>query len=239
VISAKGAGSFGMFDHFWSLAVEEHFYFVWPTIVFFCNRRTLMIVAGSAWAVALGLRLACVHGDALLPYAAYMATPMRMDSLAAGAFIALAARGPNGIAGLVRPAFMVGGAAMACFVAMVAIRRSFEPRDVVTGTIGMSLLWAFFAAALVLTLKWRPLTDLMSLDVLRWFGKYSYGMYVWHPIVFMIAFHNDWARGLRGAPTPLHAVLNAGAAVAVMLAVTLASWHLWEKQFLKLKDRFA
>jgi peptidoglycan/LPS O-acetylase OafA/YrhL len=239
VISAKGLGAFGVLDHFWSLAVEEHFYFVWPAIVFCLNRRWLMMVAACACVIAPCLRLAAWNGDHLLPVAAYVLTPMRMDSLAAGAFIALFVRGPRGMTGLVRPAMMIAAAALALFLAMVAARGSKEALDPVIGTAGFTALWMFYGALLVLSLNWKPLETLMSLPVLRWFGKYSYGMYVWHPIVLMLVFHNDPARQLRHGNGHLAALLSGIVGLAAVFAVTLASWHLMEKQFLKMKSRFA
>jgi peptidoglycan/LPS O-acetylase OafA/YrhL len=78
----------------------------------------------------------------------------------------------------------------------------------------------------------------MALPILRWFGKYSYGLYVWHPIIFMLAFHNDAARRIHQGLGPLPQLVTGVTALTVMFAVTLLSWHLWEKQFLKLKHRF-
>jgi peptidoglycan/LPS O-acetylase OafA/YrhL len=64
-------------------------------------------------------------------------------------------------------------------------------------------------------------------------------MYVWHPIVLMLVFHNDVARHLRNGNGPVQAALTGVLGLAAIFAITLASWHLWEKQFLKLKTRFA
>lgn len=239
VIHAKGLGSFGVLDHFWSLAVEEHFYLVWPAVVFFLNRRNLMIVAACLCVIAPCLRFCLLNGGPTLPVGAYMLTPMRMDSLAAGAFLALLVRGPRAAKSFVVPAMIVGGMALAAFLTLVLTRHSKDPLDPALGTIGFTLLWAFFGSTLLLALGWAPARDALSLPVLRWFGKYSYGLYVWHPIIFILVFHSDPARHLRGGDG--HVPLLASTAIALVLtfALTLASWHLWEKQFLKLKTRFA
>lgn len=238
VMAFKGDHSFGVLDHFWSLAVEEHFYFIWPAIVFFFRRRTVMAIAVAAMVIALVCRIAAQGFPEANYLAVYVATPMRMDALAAGALIALAVRGPGGINALVKPAFAIGSAALLAFVALAVTRHTKDALDPGMSTVGYSLVWMVYGSVLVLALKWRPLNSVMNLGVLRWFGKYSYGMYVWHPIVFIILLHSEFVRALRGPATPLAIALNVAAALAIMLVVTMASWHLWEKQFLKLKARF-
>ena len=239
VIAANGLNSFGVLDHFWSLAVEEHFYMVWPAIVFFLSRNKLMVVAAAACVIAPCLRLAAWDGGESLPVGVYMLTPMRMDSLAAGAFLALLVRRPEGMTGLVKPAMIIAITSAVMILAMVVGRHSKSSLDPLLGTIGYTIIWIFYAASLILALEWKPLQSFMSLPVLRWFGKYSYGMYVWHPILFILVFHTDPARQIRGGNGPVQMLVTGAFALALMFAVTLASWHLWEKQFLKLKSRFA
>ena len=58
---------FGPFDHFWSLAIEEHFYFVWPAIVLLLTKRRLAIAcAGTIVAVGIARTIAAMdesYGD--------------------------------------------------------------------------------------------------------------------------------------------------------------------------------
>lgn len=77
------AGHWGT-THFWSLAVEEQFYLVWPLLMLWLPRRTLFGVTLSIVVGAAVLRVA------LGPYSleAYMWTPARMDALAWGALLA-------------------------------------------------------------------------------------------------------------------------------------------------------
>lgn len=70
--------------HFWSLAIEEQFYLVWPLIALWVPRDTLPVVM-------IGLMVsACVSRILLGPEtpAAYILTPARVDSLAFGAILA-------------------------------------------------------------------------------------------------------------------------------------------------------
>ena len=76
------------FTHFWSLAVEEHFYLVWPALVFFLNRRAAMLRASGV--IAIAHRPAHVgrvisHQDV---ESTYIWTFCRMDCLAIGSLLA-------------------------------------------------------------------------------------------------------------------------------------------------------
>ncbi len=91
-LSWQGAWSALPFvGHFWSLAVEEHFYLVWPVVVLFCSRRALLAVCVGCGVFALSLRvalaLAGVSDVALVAF-----TPCRLDALCAGAFLAVTLR---------------------------------------------------------------------------------------------------------------------------------------------------
>ena len=117
VQATRGAYVFGWFDHFWSLAVEEHFYLVWPLVIAALGRRAAMGASLGCVATAVVSRWALVaNGDHAI--AAYVATPCRLDALAVGAFLALAARGPGGIGrpvavGDAEPAGLRGAARLA------------------------------------------------------------------------------------------------------------------------------
>ncbi len=239
VIGINGVGSFGMLDHFWSLAVEEHYYLVWPAIVFLLNRRSLMFVAGCMLVIALLLRISVTDMETGMSMSGYMFTPMRMDALAAGSLIALSIRGPGGIEKLVKPAAIIALIGFSAFALIVMWRNSVSAHDPFIGTIGMSLLWATFGSVLILSLTWKPLSALMSTSFLRWFGKYSYGLYVWHPLVIIPFMHTDWGRSLRGGDSLLGGSLMMAFSLALSIALALISWNLLEKQCLKLKAKFA
>jgi peptidoglycan/LPS O-acetylase OafA/YrhL len=239
MLGLGGPDIFGVVDHFWSLAVEEHYYLIWPTFVFFLNRRALMWVAGAAMAIAFALRVSQTDFSSAMSMAGYAFTPMRMDSLAAGSLIALLVRGPLGISGLAQPGRYMALVGALAFAVLLAIRQNTNPDDPWLGTVGLSVLWFTFAGVLITSLTWGPAIGVMTTPVLRWFGKYSYGMYVWHPLFVIVLVHTEWARGLRGGNGPLDAAIWLGGAMTLAILMALLSWHVWEKQFLKLKGRFA
>jgi peptidoglycan/LPS O-acetylase OafA/YrhL len=234
LIAAGGSG--GMLDHFWSLAVEEHFYLIWPFVVLRFSRRQLMMVALLVIVAAPLLRTYFVL-NGFNEYTAYMLTPCRMDSLAMGAFVALAVCGSGFSSQVSRAAWIaviIGGGAVAFIFFGL---RMFSPSEPLIGSIGFSIIGVAAAGLLVLTVVWKPLHAIFSLPVMRWFGKYSYGLYVWHPIIGMLIFYS----GLREQfPASVqNSLIWLWLAVGLSLAVSWLSYNLWEAQFLRLKDKLA
>jgi peptidoglycan/LPS O-acetylase OafA/YrhL len=220
-------------NHFWSLAVEEHFYLVWPAIVFLFSRKTLMRICVACIVVALGLRCAAYFwwNDT----AAYVLTPCRMDELAMGALIALAARGAGGIGAMVRPARWIGGA-LAIALGIIW----YEAVEELNYTVALSVLAALFGMLLVLAVGGKATSRIFSNRVLRFFGKYSYGIYVFHWMLSpMLKKHFSYVKlGAAIGSTFIGVGLSMMIAIGISVLVAILSWHLYEKHFLKLKRFF-
>src|SRR5882757_6155467 len=102
-IAKDGDWSFSYLEHFWSLAIEEHFYLFWPLVIFLLARRPRALIAVSL-ATALGAMLARLIGSlvGVSWWTTYVLTPFRLDGLALGALLAVMARQPEGMERLVR-----------------------------------------------------------------------------------------------------------------------------------------
>jgi peptidoglycan/LPS O-acetylase OafA/YrhL len=225
--------------HFWSLAVEEQFYVMWPVVVFAFGRRRLLQIAGTALGAALLLRL--VAPLWLGPLSAYTLMPMRMDALAAGACVALLARGPASWDVFGR---WPGRALVAATVGLAAIcvwRRGFGALDPVVRTVGYSLNAIGAASLIPIAMRASPespLRRVLASSALVTLGKYSYGLYVFHHIVVLTLR----ARGFQvwrfpllwGSHLPGWLAFTV-VAMAISSALAWLSWHLWETPFLKLK----
>jgi peptidoglycan/LPS O-acetylase OafA/YrhL len=221
--------AFTFLTHFWTLSIEEQFYLVWPLIVWRCSRRTMLGVAGAVAVGALLLRIAIVTATTS-PDSAYALFPCRLDGLAVGAILALGLRGPGGEAALRRwviPAALSGAAVVGVLALSRPSVRFVDPGMM---TIGYTALdWAF--AGLVFTAA-TVRSRLLEFGALRAAGRYSYGLYVYHPIVMwwivrhVPSFEQSQWRSAVG-----------GALGSIVLAC--ASYHLYESRFLRLKDRLA
>jgi len=65
---------------------------------------------------------------------------------------------------------------------------------------------------------------------LRFVGRVSYGLYVFHPLAFLWTFHE-----LAGVPW----IVRGPAGYLVALAMAIVSWYAYERYFIRLKDKFA
>jgi peptidoglycan/LPS O-acetylase OafA/YrhL len=222
-----------MFDHFWSLAVEEQFYFAWPLIVFLLPRGRLMALSIALMAVSLILRCGLIQRGMDAEIAASL-TPCRLEGLLLGALLAMLARSPGGLIHLRRPAVVVS---------LLAAAAAFASRALASpgGVWGLSGVGHFtvplaFTGVLALAVRGPGMwSAMLSMQWLRFFGKYSYGLYVFHYL--LEPWLDKWFWYLPAIPL-LSILLHLLLALAAALAVAMASWHLYEKQFLKLNRLF-
>ena len=232
------------FTHFWSLAVEEQFYLVWPLLVCFMSRPSLMRLCAWGMLLALAARVAGVKLGASVPVL-YEVTFLRMDGLLAGAWVALAVRGPLGLAPLAAWGWRGLLASGAVLGAVGVQGHGLIRANPLMQTVGFSALAVFFACAVLLVVA-RPgawaVRRVLSTPALCTLGKYSYGLYVYHGLL-LPTFNRVWF------PVPVSLPLTSPKFVALLawhvigsaglsLLLAVASYHLFEAQFLKLKRYF-
>ncbi|MGC4114786.1 MAG: acyltransferase [Myxococcales bacterium] len=238
----RGAYSLPYIDHFWSLAVEEHFYFVWPLVVWLlaARPRALMGVSLAVGLLALVTRAAASMAG-VSPVTVFVLTPFRLDGLCLGAFLAILVRQEGGQVALrrwLRPVALTAGALL---VATFAFNRFSEAGVDVLRPVRGSLILVLLAALLLRVLMASPdspLARLFGSTPMTFLGKYSYGLYVFHHFVsyYFLSHQTEFAvAGWLGVSHSAAVAAQAAAGIAVSIAVAWASYHLFEKHFLKLK----
>jgi peptidoglycan/LPS O-acetylase OafA/YrhL len=244
-IAKQGDWSFSYLDHFWSLSIEEHFYFVWPLVVFMLARRPRTLIAVSL-SVALSATLARLIGSlmGLSWWTTYTLTPFRLDGLALGAFLAVMARQPRGLERLARalpPVVMAAGWLLAITFAWTRLV-SQEGLEVVL-PIRAALILMLLACLLVWALiaPQRSATSRFFCSrIMILLGTYSYGLYVYHHFISYYLTTNRTDLELAGWLGSHTAAVAMQAALGLVASLALAylSYEFFEKPFLRLKRYF-
>jgi peptidoglycan/LPS O-acetylase OafA/YrhL len=224
---------------FWSLAVEEHFYLLWPLVVWTLRRRTLMRLCLTIAAASFLLRVIVVLSGTWRPISAFFITPCRLDGLLAGSLVALARRDQADWTQMQQCAgrFVLGSG---CLLLSIALgQRHFIPKSSLVLTIGIAALAVFFSGLMVLAVnaaEGSRLRRLLESNGLRAIGKYSYAIYVFHSLILLATVK------LLSPLSHVPAFIAKPVAVIWILAASfVAAWlsyHLYEKHFLRLKRFF-
>jgi peptidoglycan/LPS O-acetylase OafA/YrhL len=233
--SWRGEWCLGYLNHFWSLAVEEHFYLVWPAVIYCLSRQNAMGTCGVLFVVASLGRVVwlALRGNDVAPE---VFTLFRMDGLVAGAWLALAARSAGGLRRFAAPAKVA-------LVATTLLLIPLSIQHVRVLTLIDSLWVVECASLLVVVVTAAPATFFGrcgASSVLHWLGKYSYGLYVFGNLLIPLLAPVVTAGGLANLLGSAYAGQLAYLALMSMATCTaaLVSWHLFEKHCLRLKKYF-
>jgi len=224
----------------WSLAVEEHFYLVWPMVVRSLSRKAVAFCALSIVLICPVLR--AISYESGYEYGAGY-TWLVADGLAAGSLLGLLSRD------WLSDRRRMKQASIACLAAAVALLTFGAPfgillaRTLVGGVFRPVALNLFFAGTLgsALLIGTSSLKWIVHRPVLQFFGRISYGLYLIHMLAFDFTDHllrlylHDPSAALRGsfALICLRFVI-AGTGATVMAALSREYFEEW---FLRLKDR--
>lgn len=225
--------------HLWSLAVEEQFYLFWPFMVRVLDtRRRLLTACAIMFIGALLLRTAMCLGYDTAPTSTDILLPCRIDALAIGAALAVLARSPLGPS-ILRFAPLSAAICGISFALIVAVRHSADQSDIGMATIGFTLLALLFASLIAMTrIKGGASDRLFSNQWLRFFGKISYGLYLYHFALLpsLYRLQDPIVQGLhfRVVALPVYFV----ACLSACTAVAWLSFTYIERPILSLKSRF-
>lgn len=204
-----------VFAHYWSLAVEEQFYLLWPLIIlglFSLGRRQprrLALGVSVTLGVASALAMAWLVTPGEDPTRVYYGTDTHAFGLLAGAGLSLiiTTRNPNPEAPA-WPHYSASGRRVAEAVGLVALvayaaQLLFMADDLTFTYRGGLLASSVLGVAIICgILAERPvLNALFANRFMRWAGKRSFSLYLWHwPVVIilreLIGGANVWAVGI-------------------------------------------
>lgn len=231
-------------NHFWSLAIEEQFYLVWPLAIWFCAKkneakRALILCIASIGIATIARAVLELRGASW--EFLHRNTLTRFDALAFGGLLALVARNVElsekvrswigyaalGLTGLFVVNEWVGPSRSLFFY---TLRYGLSPL-----ILGSLVFYAFAESGT--SGVWARISRSAPL---RAIGKYSYAMYVFHLVAVRYAMEPLVNFGVRaGLPLSVSLVLAMVISGFGIFALGVLSWYGFEKHFLKLKEKFS
>lgn len=178
--------------HFWSLAVEEQFYLLWPLLLMagirLFRKRGMLFAATTGAALLSACLMVLLYEPGADPSRVYYGTDTRAFGLLIGAALAMvwpSAKLPDRVSPLGRWSLdLVGAVGMVILLGMFWKTNEYDPFLYQGGFAILSLVTAIVVAVLA-----HPATRLgkfMGAAPFRWIGLRSYGIYLWHyPVIVL------------------------------------------------------
>jgi peptidoglycan/LPS O-acetylase OafA/YrhL len=224
--------------HLWSLCVEEQFYAIWPSLIAKLETkrviyRTCGILVGTALFLRILVRLTGINSAW-----AYTFLPCRMDSIGVGGALAMLTRGPKRAAAVrwAPLSFLVGALSVAV---IVLIRRTADHTDPIFYTVGFTAVAVMYGGLLGSTLAVRSFPGrVFSLPTLRMFGRYSYGLYLYHfPLTELFDPTKAYFIAITHSVV-LGRILYLTFVMVANLMIAAVSFHFIETPIMRLKSHF-
>ncbi|ABY46501.1 MULTISPECIES: acyltransferase family protein [Bacillus] len=177
-------------NHFWSLAVEEQFYVVWPFVIslgfYYIKKQSRMILFICLGAIASALAMAILYEPGTDPSRIYYGTDTRAFSLLIGAALALIWPSSRLASKIIPQARLIldiiGGVALIIILTMFWKTNQYEPFLYRGGMVLLSIATALLVANLAHPAS--RIAQFLRFRPLRWMGVRSYGIYLLHyPII--------------------------------------------------------
>ena len=236
--------------HFWTLAVEEQFYFIWPLILLLAHSRRhalrlslwcfgiseLFILAIYTLPAFEGARTHHLYDYFLLTQSGALALGCAV-SLAMGNHSSLSGRRPGShriVRKYARPAFFAG---LGLYLYTCYVAGSLLLTDPLQFWLGLPAISVAAAAAIPLILRNGLPRTLFSFPPLGWLGRIGYGFYVFHILLEPLYDHLG-ARFSHATTGNHYHIVRLLIAFVITCAVSWLSFHLYEMPILSLKRFF-
>ena len=218
--------------HYWSICVEEHFYIVWPLLLYLVPVKKLPQLFATIIFIAIASRVYYYYTSPEWYNHAKLNTLSRMDTMAIGGWIAWAA--------YYKPfTFNVPGWIRVMVYTTFLFAFCTEPNHEASGVFMLAFkrfIYTSFFAFILVNYLFNPNAwfNFKNKNILHYLGKISYGIYMYHNIFFPVIIQKIvWKFHLEGFW--IFWIIY----IPIVLVVSVLSYELFEKHILKLKDRFA
>lgn len=212
-------------NHYWSLSVEEHFYIFWPLIIYYFPVKKIKWGIISLCIISFFTRIILIKNN----IEESQFTFARFDELAIGSFLAVLELENRLTKNLKK--FLLAFAIFLLPLIFISLRNGnsslFESS---IKYLVLGLVYGTFVGIIISLNAQNWFKNLLKTNFMRFTGKISFGLYVYHPICFMLIIQY-----LKISNLALNFLLSFGFAYTI----SIFSYNLLEKKFLKLKDQFS
>lgn len=210
--------------HFWSLAVEEHFYLIWPLVIYLVYKYSKNFIKHIYITLAIIIFLALFTRFLLLlsDLEVNVLTFARIDQLAFGGVLALLEKNKSKY-------FSPKFAKICIFLGIMWVVICFVSNDFMSNLIKHYAFGILFFGIILYSIftKSKLIIFILNNRVIQYLGKISYGIYVWHMIFIVLGFHKNEELD----------ILNIAIGISFTLILSALSYHFLELPFLKMKER--
>jgi peptidoglycan/LPS O-acetylase OafA/YrhL len=225
---------------FWSLAVEEQFYLIWPIVVWSRAPKSIIKACGVGLFITFALRLLLVpHFGVRIWLLA--ATPTRADGLFVGSALAAVFAMKGEFSKPLLISLTTAGTLALAAVALFAPVRELWETGSLMGVIGIPGVVLLSGALLVFSFRYREsfLAKVLQTRWLRSFGRYSYGMYVVHQTIYhSVQTFLATRFALEFPLTIAQGLLYCVGSIGLTYGVARLIFNHFESRFLSLKRYF-
>lgn len=227
--------------HLWFLCVVVHFYIIWPLIIYKYEQQTIVKICLAGMIVCLTARI--FYTTAGWPALFTWSTITKCDGLLWGSLLAAGLKQEN-FSNLIhkytpKVALLSG---LIFFALILVPRRMMWDTTQYWWTFMETVSVLFSGGVLLLALKETgTFPSLMKNKTFVTFGKYSYGLFIIHNVClpfFQRLFKPSELSITIGSPL-LAQVIFYVLSISVSFLLAFATWHLYEKHFIKLKEFFS
>jgi len=211
---------------YWSLAVEEHFYLLWPCLVFFLSNKGIKWAIASLLVLALGCRVLLLLGG----HEVFYFTFTRLDEIVVGGLLAVWESEGK----------LKNASRKFLYVLVITLVPTIIVWLKVTGkaipaiqAIKFNLLGiCYFCVVgfIIASKQSNSINRVLSKRFFSFTGKISYGLYVYHPLCFIL---------IAALLPDLSLLPRLVVSIVSAYLVAYLSYHYFEARFIALKNRFA
>ena len=228
-------------QHYWSLAVEEQFYIIWPLVIYIVRKpKLLLAIAGLLLLAVISTRLYMwtIQVKDLNYFGLYTYT--RIDGICIGSMLAILQFMRSTFINRYFTGLVLLLAALNFVFYFINKAYNFTyPYLAIVGYTTFAVLFAIIVHEVIQGNN-KFLNRILNIRPLRFFGKISYGLYIFHWPVYLILY--DWMdKKIRAAITLSEnnlAILVSILLTIIGVMVSIMSFYTFERYFLKKKKAF-